>query len=75
MTRKYSLSWLENFLEEAYNSLGGEMDASELKEYNIVHELAHFKFKKHDKPFGMKWIRYYLTTRSRLTGKRDMELR
>jgi type I restriction enzyme M protein len=36
MTRKYSLSWLEDFLEQACESLRGNMDASEFKEYVIA---------------------------------------
>ena len=36
MTRKYSLSWLENFLEEVCENLRGNMDASEYKEYVIA---------------------------------------
>lgn len=36
MSHKLSLSWLENFLEEACESLRGNMDASEYKEYVIA---------------------------------------
>ena len=36
MTRKYSLSWLENFLENICEELRGNMDASEFKEYVIA---------------------------------------
>ncbi len=36
MAHKLSLSWLENFLEEACESLRGHKDASEFKEYVIA---------------------------------------
>lgn len=36
MSHKLSLSWLENFLEEACESLRGNMNASEFKEYVIA---------------------------------------
>jgi len=36
MAHKLSLSWLKNFLEESCESLRGNMDASEFKEYVIA---------------------------------------